>query len=96
MKFEKKPIVVEAFQMTEENQFENSDWPYWLINALTKKHGEVGCLYTSDSVGGISLYLTTLEGRMSVSTDDWIIQGVKGELYSCKPDVFALTYTRVE
>ena len=38
----------------------------------------------------------TLEGLLTAAPDDWIIRGVKGELYSCKPDVFALTYEAVD
>jgi hypothetical protein len=40
--------------------------------------------------------IDTLEGLLTAAPDDWIIRGVKGELYSCKPDVFALTYESVE
>lgn len=41
------------------------------------------------------LTIDTLEGEMTVSVDDWIIRGVKGEFYPCKPDVFEATYDRV-
>ena len=44
-----------------------------------------------DSNEGI-LYIPTLEGRMEASAGDWIIRGVKGEFYPCKPDIFAETY----
>lgn len=40
-------------------------------------------------------YIETLEGRMVVSPGDWVIVGVKGERYPCKPDIFAATYERV-
>jgi hypothetical protein len=42
-----------------------------------------------------SLEITTLEGQMIGSLGDWIIKGVKGEFYPCKPDIFALTYEEV-
>lgn len=42
------------------------------------------------------LYITTPEGRMHASIGDWIITGVHGEQYSCKPDIFEKTYERVE
>lgn len=45
---------------------------------------------------GDKLYIGTLEGTMTVSPGDWIIRGVKGELYHCKPDIFAATYEAVE
>lgn len=52
-------------------------------------------------IEGISYYFTepyidTLEGRMSVSEGDWVITGVNGEKYPCKPDIFELTYEKVE
>ena len=42
------------------------------------------------------LEIETLEGTMKADKGDWIIRGVKGELYPCKPDVFDLTYEEVE
>jgi hypothetical protein len=41
------------------------------------------------------LYITTLEGVMRADKGDWIIKGVKGELYPCKPDIFEMTYEQV-
>lgn len=42
------------------------------------------------------VYIETLEGVMKADKGDWIIKGVKGELYPCKPDVFEMTYEKVE
>ena len=42
------------------------------------------------------VYIETLEGVMKADKGDWIIKGVKGELYPCKPDVFKMTYNKVE
>ena len=42
------------------------------------------------------IFIETLEGHHKVSKNDWIIKGVQGELYPCKPDIFAQTYERVE
>jgi hypothetical protein len=42
------------------------------------------------------MYIETLEGVMKANVGDWIIKGVKGELYPCKPDVFEMTYEPVE
>ena len=42
------------------------------------------------------VYIETLEGVMKADKGDWIIKGVKGELYPCKPDVFKMTYEKVE
>lgn len=46
----------------------------------------------ADGLAGESLYIDTLEGVMEAQPGDWIIRGVKGEVYPCKPDIFAATY----
>ncbi len=50
------------------------------------------CLYTKDT----GWYVETVEGPLHISDGDWIICGVKGEYYPCKPDIFAATYEPVE
>ena len=93
-KFRKKPVVIEAFQMTKERRWDNSEWPTWLHKAWNTE-GE-GCLRADpDDPEGERLYIGTLEGVLRVGWDDFIIQGVKGELYSCKPDIFWATYEEV-
>jgi len=44
----------------------------------------------------VEMEIETLEGKMKANKGDWIIKGVKGELYPCKPDVFEMTYEKVE
>ncbi len=90
-RFKKKPVTIEAFQMTEERRRVNEDWPHWLHAAWQKDRKEPGALL---QVGAIPcpFAICTLEGVMAIDWGDWIIQGVKGELYPCKPDIFALTY----
>ena len=98
-KFRKKPIEIEAFQMTFERRQDNSDWPNWLHEAWNKESGEDGCLFPSlapNSDGNDTLSIITLEGVHEVLFDDWIIRGVKGELYPCKPDIFEATYESVK
>ena len=97
MKYRKKPIVIEAFQMTKERRQDNSEWPDWLNQAWNKDWKEVGAVFpraigTSDG----ELDMHTLEGPLHISFDDWIIQGVKGELYPCKDEIFRLTYELVQ
>ena len=88
-KFRKKPVVIEAFQMTKERRMDNSDWPNWLHAAWN-----AGTLQRVDMSAEMPDYLqiVTLEGLHLVSWNDWIIRGVQGELYPCKPDIFAKTY----
>ena len=98
MKYRKKPIVIEAFQMTPERRADNADWPQWLHQAWNKPWEEAGSVCCADypnSKGTDKLQIKTLEGVMTVEWNDWIILGVKGELYPCKPDIFAATYEAV-
>jgi len=80
MKFRKKPVVIEATQW-----FNDGDHPAVFVHT---QGGEVW-------VNGLS-YVETLEGKHRVDPGDWIITGVKGEHYPCKPDIFAMTYEPVE
>ena len=98
-KFKKKPVEIEAFQMTRERRADNSEWPNWLNeawNAEWPKAGAVSCEDYPRSDGTDRLIISTLEGEHTVGWDDWIIQGVKGELYPCKPDIFDATYDPVD
>lgn len=94
LRYRKKPVVIEAFQMTRERREDNSEWPEWLHRAWNMDRDEVGALQILDSDCG-RLEIVTLEGAHVVSWDDWIIQGVEGELYPCKPGIFAATYEAV-
>jgi len=86
MKFRKKPVVIEAIQMTLENLDKIRDWiPQEIF--ISKFVGEL-----STVAGAIK----TLEGTMIASEGDWIIKGVNGEFYPCKPDIFEKTYESVE
>jgi len=82
MKFRKKPVVVEAWQNA------SGRTPEWLDAAY--RVGKVQ--YGSNGV----IYIITLEGTMRAEPCDWIIRGVQGELYPCKPDIFEQTYEAVE
>lgn len=82
-KFRKKPVVIEAVQWTGDNIEE--------IDQLADKADVPTILHKNGM-----LYIRTLEGTMEGSMGDWIIKGVQGEMYPCKPDVFAATYERVE
>lgn len=87
-KFKKKPVVIEAFQMTKERQFDNTDWPPWLHEAWNKHMETVGALYREDGL----MMIQTMEGNLVVKEDNWIIQGVQGEIYPCDPVIFGQTY----
>lgn len=92
LNIEKKPVVIEAFQYTGEECFRNEDVPKWIIESF-----DTGILHWTIIVPQIfsTLYIETLEGTMQVSVGDYIIKGVRGELYACKPDIFIDTYEEV-
>lgn len=97
MKYRKKPVVIEAFQMTEERRWNNVDWPNWLHEAWNRRDFSEGALSVDpDDDTNTKLVIGTLEGVLRVNFDDWIIKGVKGEIYACKPDIFEATYELVE
>jgi hypothetical protein len=78
-KYRKKPVVIEAWKW--DGVATSPERPEWLRGPnVQANHFEQ------------ILIITTLEGDMTASVGDWIIQGVKGELYPCKPDIFAATY----
>ena len=79
MKYRKKPVVIEAFKWMTD---EVPDW--W------KKVTDI----TIDTSTG-SAFIPTLEGTHEARKGDYIIQGVKGEIYPCKPDIFKMTYEEV-
>jgi hypothetical protein len=88
-KYRKKPVVIEAFKWTgDKNQTEN---PVWIIEAIKAGTVKVKNQGTSDCV----LLIDTLEGTHQANQGDFIIQGIKGELYPCKPDIFEATYEPV-
>jgi len=88
-KFRKKPVVIEAFRYTGD-LYTNGEFncPNWAIEAYKNK--------TFVTHGQGDLYIKTLEGEMLVIVGDYVIQGVNGELYPCKPDIFKKTYDSTE
>lgn len=94
--YRKKPIQIEAFQMTQERMDNNADWPSWLHEAWNRDWGNLGAVAPqakdSRSDKTLRLEVFTSSGIATVCADDWIIKGVAGELYPCSPDIFAATY----
>lgn len=93
-KYRKKPVVIEAFQMTDTRMKSNENWPQWMHDAFNSQSAKAGDLFYKNYPE--ELTINTLEGQHHVSLDDFIIQGVQGELYPCKPDIFEATYEKVE
>lgn len=85
MKFRKKPVVIEAMQFTVENKDQVRNWVETGTRTLAQGTSE-----------NPRLGIRTLEGMMEANVGDWIIRGVKGEFYPCKPDIFSETYEPAE
>lgn len=98
-KYRKKPIAIEAIQYTGENLEEVKAFcPIAEIVQMVKFGIKVlkdeG--FTKDQYKGYKLCISTLEGDMEVSVGDYVIKGIQGEFYPCKPDIFEQTYEEVE
>ncbi len=83
-KFRKKPAVIEAVQY--DGTCAN------VLDFLSESDLASVIFKPSDTIEGRRMLIRTLEGVMEASPGDWIIKGVKGEIYPVKPDIFAETY----
>lgn len=91
-KFRKKPVVIEAVQFKNINRDEIQQF----VGMELKQEIESETAYEAGMGAPISsLTIPTLEGDMKAMSGDWIIKGVKGEFYPCKPDIFEATYEEV-
>ena len=80
-KYRKKPVVIEAIR--------------WMTDNYEEIHEFVGDALDTRDDGMGDLIIVTLEGAMIAKSFDWIIKGVNGEFYPCKPDIFEKTYDAV-
>lgn len=87
MKYRKKPVVIEAIQFTDS---------FKCMDELTKFMGKEKVHFSFVTPECPYLPIDTLEGVMIANVGDYIIKGVKGEFYPCKPDIFEKTYEKVE
>ena len=108
VKFRKKPVVIEAFRWFKNGDHPDDDCfrPFedTGIDPIEAREGAVVRYYRTPDLDGNSMcshcsfifhehgWIDTLEGGHNVCPGDWIITGVKGERYPCKPDIFEMTY----
>ena len=85
MKYRKKPVVIEAIQFTG-TDYSTIQCGFFMDNKWFKIEG-----YPAKH-----FFIETLEGVHRADVGDWIIKGVKGEFYTCKPDIFEMTYGKAE
>jgi hypothetical protein len=83
-KYRKKPVEIEAIQWVSDN-----------IEQVYEMLGVGDNLIINTDEDEVKHFINTLEGKMEMSWGDYIIKGVKGEFYPCKPDIFELTYEKV-
>lgn len=93
MKYRKKPVVIEAIRIKTDNIDE--------INAFVENDDEVAVPFfdnmdTAHKPVLAMFHIHTLEGVMRANIGDWIIKGINGEFYPCKPDIFEKTYEPAE
>ena len=81
MRYRKRPVTIDALQWTGANADE-------VLGFILAKG-------SARRVGQSDIAIDTLEGTMRASKDDWIICGINGEFYPCKPDIFLATYEKV-
>jgi hypothetical protein len=86
MKFRKKPVVIDAVRWNGANVDE----------VIALGLGMASFRRQNANADNETLLIETLEGAMTASRGDWIIKGVKGEFYACKPDIFVMTYEPAE
>ena len=89
-RYRKRPVVIEAFRFEAQDK---SDLPTWAKEALQN-----GRIVANSQHGGNVRWaeIKTLVGVMTAELGDYIIKGVQGEFYPCKPDIFEATYEKVE
>ena len=84
MKYRKKPVEIDAIQWVSDN-----------IEQVYEMLGDNLIINTDEDKDEVKHFINTLEGKMEMSWGDYIIKGVKGEFYPCKPDIFELTYEKI-
>ena len=92
-KFRKKPVVIEAMQWSGlDEDIENGDdlVAEWMLSYEAEFSSR-----RPNTDSPWDLYIVTLEGEMKASPGDWVIRGIQGEFYPCKPDIFEATYEEV-
>ena len=108
MKFRKKPVVVEATQWFKNGDHPEDHSGMTLEQIANNCEGNIVRYFRHPDISGVKIceqcgktmhyhgWIDTLEGGHNVCPGDWIITGVKGEHYPCKPDIFELTYEEVK
>jgi len=90
VKFRKRPLVIDAFKWT--RGLDQKKEPEWAAQGFKKNAREIGAMRIYDGLDNLTMEIRTLEGVVSAKEGDYIICGIDGEIYPCKPDIFEATY----
>ena len=90
-RFRKKPVVIEAVQVPDIGAATHNDF-FETLRAMGANQNPSGAVLMPMND---HILIQTLEGTMRADVGDWIIRGVKGEFYPCKPDIFEATYEQL-
>jgi len=91
--YRKKPVVIEAIRPSDSSGGDAIAWLNARLESVSAYAVGPGQWAIDPNTGGV--FIGTLEGTMLASPGDWVIEGVQGEVYPCKPDIFAATYEAV-
>lgn len=99
-KFRKKPVIIEAIQLLRETweevcEFIESKSQYFGRGVFVHSDNTYSLEPKNFESDRIGVLIPTLEGNMLAIQGDWIIKGIQGEFYPCKPDIFESTYDEV-
>ncbi len=89
-KFRKKPIVIETMVFETNNEVESPNMDA-IVNWMNQGKDKMQAWHN-----GTNIFISTLEGEMRADVGDYIIRGIKGEFYPCKPDIFNNSYDPYE
>ena len=85
----KRPIPIEAVQINGTDSEDQKTWPAWVFRAWQSEKGNVGAMWLRADK---NLMVGTLEGHLCITPGDYLIQGIRGELYPCKESIFKEAY----
>ena len=95
MRYRKKPVEIEALELKKDNIYECTKFMDGNVELNCKMAEQKWEEYLDICIERGGIYIHTLEGQMFAEFGDYIIKGVKGEFYPCKPDIFKMTYEEV-
>ncbi|MEG0260548.1 MAG: hypothetical protein RR651_11810 [Lysinibacillus sp.] len=93
-KYRKKPVVIDAIQFTNDTEtiIRVVEW----VEDLDMSTSMIGMNATVINIREHGYFIDTLEGKMKVDFNDYVIKGIAGEFYPCKPEIFEQTYEKVD